>query len=54
MFLARKRIALSREEGREAGRKEGRAEAEAEMAIIVRDLQERVRELESRNGGAGK
>ena len=48
MFLARKRIALSREAGREEGR------AEAEMAIIVRGLQERVRELESRNGGAGK
>ena len=46
MFLARKRIALSRVEGRE----EGRAEAEAAAAAQIRALQERIRELEARNG----
>ena len=46
MFLARKRIALSREEGRE----EGRAEAQAESAAQIRQMQQRIRELEARNG----
>ena len=66
MFLARKRIALSRVEGREEGREEGRveglqegevkgreagrAEAEAEYEPIIREMQERIRELEGRNG----
>ncbi len=58
MFLARKRIALSRVEGHEAGlqegevkgREAGRAEAEAEYEPIIREMQERIRELEGRNG----
>ncbi len=82
MFLARKRIALSRVEGHEAGlqegevrgreaglqegevkgreaglqegevkgREAGRAEAEAEYAAKIREMQERIRELEGRNG----
>ena len=82
MFLARKRIALSRVEGREEGlqeghqtgreeglqeghqtgrdegrqegrvegRQEGRAEAEPAAAAQIRALQERIRELEARNG----
>ena len=49
MFLARKRIALSRVEGRE----EGRAEAQAEFAAQIRQMQERIRELEARNGSSG-
>ena len=69
MFLARKRIALSRVEGHEAGlqegevrgrveglqegevkgREAGRAEAEAEYEPIIREMQERIRELEGRN-----
>ena len=49
MFLARKRIALSREEGREEGRKE----AQAESAAQIRQMQERIRELEARNGSSG-
>ena len=69
MFLARKRIALSRVEGREEGveegRKEGRAEgrkeghaegraeAQAESAAQIRQMQERIRELEARNGSSG-
>ena len=44
MFLARKRIALSRVEGREEGieegRKQGRAEAQAESAAQIRQMQE--------------
>ena len=44
MFLARKRIALSRVEGREegveVGRAEGRAEAQAESAVVIRQMQE--------------
>ena len=46
MFLARKRIALSREEGR----KQGRAEAQAESAAQIHAMQQRIRELEARNG----
>ena len=46
MFLARKRIALSREEGRE----EGRAATEAELMPVIRELQERLRKLESGGG----
>ena len=85
MFLARKRIALSRVEGREegveVGRAEGRAEAQAESAVVIRQMQEaqaesavvirqmlegqaesaaqirvmqeRIRELEGRNGNSG-
>jgi len=46
MFLAKKRIAIAREEGRE----EGRAEIRAELEPVIRDLQERIRRLE--NGGS--
>ena len=89
MFLARKRIALSRVEGREEGVEEGRkqgievgrAEAQAESAVVIRQMQEaqaesavvirqmlegqaesaaqiramqeRIRELEGRNGNSG-
>ena len=61
MFLARKRIALSRVEGREEGRKEGieegrkegraqaqaQAEAQAESAAQIRQMQQRIRQLET-------
>ena len=62
MFLAKKRIAIAREdgleegreagraEGREAGRAEGRDEAWAELEPIIRDLQERIRQLENGRG----
>ena len=40
MFLARKRIALSRVEGREEGIEVGRAEAQAEAAVVIRQMQE--------------
>ena len=54
MFLAKKRIAIAREDGREEGleegRKEGRAEARAELEPIIRDLQARIQRLE--NGGS--
>ncbi len=46
MFLAQRRIAIAREDGRE----EGRAEMCAELEPIIRDLQERIRRLE--NGGS--
>ena len=66
MFLARKRIALSRVEGREEGIEVGRAEAQAESAAQIRQMQEaqaesaaqirqmqeRIRELEARNGSS--
>ena len=60
MFLARKRIALSRAEGHEEGHalghqvgfQEGRAATEAELIPIIRDLQERLRKLESSGGDA--
>ena len=45
MFLAKKRIAVAREDGRE----EGRAEMRAELEPIIRDLRERIQRLE--NGG---
>ena len=59
MFLARKRIALSRAEGHEEGHalghqeghsqgiQEGRAATEAELMPVIRELQERIRKLES-------
>ena len=50
MFLAKKRIAIAREDGLEEGRKEGRAEARAELEPIIRDLQARIQRLE--NGGS--
>ena len=50
MFLAKKRIAIAREDGREEGRQEGRAEVRAELEPIIRDLQERIQRLE--NGGS--
>ena len=50
MFLAKKRIAIAREDGREEGREEGRAEVRAELEPIIRDLQERIQRLE--NGGS--
>ena len=54
MFLAKRRIAIAREDGREEGleegRKEGRAEARAELEPIIRDLQARIQRLE--NGGS--
>ena len=50
MFLAKKRIAIAREDGREEGLKEGRAEARAELEPIIRDLQARIQRLE--NGGS--
>ena len=58
MFLAKKRIAIAREDGREEGRqegrqeglKEGRAEARAELEPIIQDLRERIQRLE--NGGS--
>lgn len=46
MFLAKKRIAIAREDGREEGLEEGRAELEP----IIRDLQARIQRLE--NGGS--
>ena len=46
MVLARKRMRIEREEGRE----EGREEARAELEPIIKDLQERIRQLE--NGGS--
>ena len=60
MFLARKRIALSRAEGHEEGHalghqvgfQEGRAATEAELMPIIQDLQERLRKLESSGGDA--
>ena len=46
MVLARKLLRINREEGIEIGR----AEARAELEPIIKELQERVRQLE--NGGA--
>ena len=46
MVLARKRMRIEREEGREEGREEVRSELEP----IIKDLQERIRQLE--NGGS--
>ena len=43
MFLAKKRIAIAREDGRE----EGRAEMRAELEPVIRDLQERIQRLEN-------
>ena len=55
MFLARKRIALSREEGHEEGIKvghqEGRAATEAELLPVIQELRERLRKLENGSGG---
>ena len=48
MFLAKKRIAIAREDGR----KEGRAEAQAELEPIIRNLRERIQRLE--NGSSGE
>ena len=42
MFLARKRLALSRE-----GIQEGRAATEAELLPVIRELPERLRKLEN-------
>ena len=73
MFLARKRIALSRAEGHEEGHalghqeghsqgiqeghsqgiQEGRAATEAELMPVIRELQERIRKLESGGDGGG-
>ena len=50
MFLARKRIALSREEGHEESLKEGRAATEAELLPVIRELPERLRKLENGSG----
>ena len=58
MVLARKRMRIEREEGLEEGlekglekgREEGRAEVRAELEPVIRELQERIRQLE--NGGA--
>ena len=66
MFLARKRIALSREEGHEEGIKvghqvghqegrtlghqEGRAATEAELLPVIQELKERIRKLENGSG----
>ena len=58
MVLARKLLRINREEGieigiergREEGRAEGREEARAELEPIIKELQERVRQLE--NGDA--
>ena len=60
IFLARKRIALSRVEGRAEAQaeaaaqirqmQESRAEAQAEAAGQIRQMQQRIRELEARNG----
>ena len=56
MFLARKRIALSRVEGHEEGHaqgfREGRATTEAELMPIIRELQERIRKLEGHHDDA--
>ncbi|MDE2788440.1 MAG: hypothetical protein OXL37_17530 [Chloroflexota bacterium] len=43
MFLAKRRIAIAREDGRE----EGRAEMRAELEPVIRDLQERIQRLEN-------
>ena len=50
VFLAKKRIAIAREDGREEGREEGRDEVRAELEPIIRGLQERIQHLE--NGGS--
>ncbi len=50
VFLAKKRIAIAREDGREEGREEGRDEVRAELEPIIRGLQERIQRLE--NGGS--
>ena len=50
MVLARKLLRINREEGIEIGIEQGRAEARAELEPIIKELQERVRQLE--NGGA--
>ena len=47
MVLARKRMRIEREEGRE---EEGREEVRAELEPIIRELRERISQLE--NGGA--
>ena len=49
MVLARKRMRIEREEGFEEGFERGRAEMRAELEPIIKDLQERIRNLE--NGG---
>lgn len=48
MFLARKRIALSKKEGREEGLQQGIKIGEARSEERIRELEERVRELEKR------
>ena len=50
MFLARKRVALSREEDHEESLKEGRAATEAELLPVIQELRERLRKLESGSG----
>ena len=50
MVLARKRIRIEREEGRKEGKEEGREEVRAELEPVIKDLQERIRQLE--NGGS--
>ena len=47
MVLARKRMRIEREEGRKEGREEGKAEARAEYEAIIKDLHERIRQLEN-------
>ena len=58
MFLAKKRIAIAREDGIEVGREEGRAEERAvlapriaELTSTVERMQEEIRQL--RNGRSG-
>ena len=48
MVLARKRMRIEREEGREEGREEVRAELEP----VIKDLQERLRQLENSGSDA--
>ena len=52
IVLARKRMRIEREEGLEKGREEGRAEVRAELEPIIKELQERVRQLENGRGDA--
>ena len=50
MVLARKMLRINREEGIAEGIEQGREEVRAELEPVIKDLQDRVRQLE--NGGA--
>ena len=52
MVLARKLIRINREEGRAQGRDEGRAEVRAELEPVIKELEERIRQLENGDAAA--